>query len=320
MNNVIEPEVRDTAIDWIVRVQSGVMTHAEHEALQRWRQASEAHEQAWQRVASLPLLQQPGAHLLQDATARQALQRSGPDPQLRRQVLKHLLVLGVAGAGAWAGADSTALHSACADYRTGTGQRRQWTLADGSSLWLNSASAVNLDFSAQVREVQMVEGELLLDTAPATRAMHVTTADVRVTTDAARFQLRHDGQGSLVTVLKGQAQLTSLRHRDARSLTAGWQARVGPQGITEPKLTDAALAQAWLHGVLPVERMPLKELLGELSRYRPGILRCHDQVASLRLTGSFSLDNTDAALTLITRSLPVRIERLTRYWVTLVPA
>jgi len=103
-------------------------------------------------------------------------------------------------------------------------------------------------------------------------------------------------------------------------LKAGWQVRVGRDGIAEPQRADAAFAQAWLRGVLPAERMRLDELLGELSRYRPGILRCHEQVATLRLTGSFSLENTDAALTLIKRSLPVRIERLTRYWVTVVPA
>jgi transmembrane sensor len=320
MSDAIAPRVRDMAIDWIVRLQSGVMTAAEHEALQRWRQANEAHEQAWQRVACLPLLQQPGAHLLHDATARQALQCTGPDPQLRRQVLKRLLVLGVVGSAAWEGADTTALQAVFANYRTRTGERRQWTLPDGSSLWLNTASAINLDFTAQVREVRMVEGELFLGTAPVARGLQLTTPDAMVITDTAQFQVRHDGRGSLVTIVKGQAQLHSLRNQHVLVLKAGWQVRVGRDGIAEPQRADAAFAQAWLRGVLPAERMRLDELLGELSRYRPGILRCHEQVATLRLTGSFSLENTDAALTLIKRSLPVRIERLTRYWVTVVPA
>nr|WP_254924851.1 FecR/PupR family sigma factor regulator [Pseudomonas fragi] len=35
----VTPGVRDTAIDWIVRMQSGLMSAADHLALQHWRQA-----------------------------------------------------------------------------------------------------------------------------------------------------------------------------------------------------------------------------------------------------------------------------------------
>ncbi|AQT09226.1 FecR/PupR family sigma factor regulatory protein [Pseudomonas protegens] len=93
----VDPRVRDNAIDWLVRMQSGLMSAADHQALQQWRQASLEHEYAWQRVSSLPLMLQPGANLLADATARRALQAAGADPQRRRQVLKCLLALGLLG-------------------------------------------------------------------------------------------------------------------------------------------------------------------------------------------------------------------------------
>ena len=59
MRAAVNPQVRDIAIDWLVRMQSGLMSAPDLEALQRWRESSEEHEDAWQRVASLPLLQQP---------------------------------------------------------------------------------------------------------------------------------------------------------------------------------------------------------------------------------------------------------------------
>lgn len=93
----VDPRVRDAAIDWMVRLQSGIMSAADHQALQTWRQASATNEQAWQRVLSLPLLQQPGAHLLADATARRALEAAGPNQQRRRHVLKCLCALGLLG-------------------------------------------------------------------------------------------------------------------------------------------------------------------------------------------------------------------------------
>lgn len=320
MSAAVNPQVRDIAIDWLVRMQSGLMSAPELEALQRWREASDEHEDAWQRVASLPLLQQPGASLLHDATARRALESAGPDIQKRRQLLKRLLVLGAVGGVAWQGAGSTPVRAALANHRTGTGERRQWTLVDGSSLWLNTASAVNLDFNDQARRIQMIEGELALNVRAESRPLQLITPDAILQSREAQLQVRHDRQGTQVTVMGGQVQVRSRGQPTSSSLEAGWQVRVDRLGIGVPSRADLLVVQAWLRGILPADRLRLDALVAELSRYRPGMLRCHEQVSGLRLTGSFSLDDTDAALTLIARTLPVRIERLTRYWVSIVPA
>lgn len=317
---VLDPRVRDSAIDWLVRSQSGLMGPREWQALEHWRQASVEHERAWQRVSSLPLLLQPGAGLLADATARQALEAAGVDPRRRRQLLKCLLAFGVLGGLSWKGADSTLVRSALASYRTGVGERRHWILADGSSLWLNTASAANLEFNAQRRSLQLVEGELALDLHGPSPALQMLTPDALLYGHGAHLLVRHDHLGTLVTVLRGQVQVNARQSAGSLSLAAGWRARVDSRGVGAPSPVDTFLAQAWLRGILPAERMRLDRLLMELARYRPGILRCSETVAALRVTGSFQLDDTDAALTLLARTLPVRIERRTRYWVTLVPA
>ncbi len=315
----VDPQVRDRAIDWLVRSQSGLMNAGEQQALERWRQSCAEHEQAWQRVSSLPLLLQPGAGLLADATARRTLEAAGADPRRRRQLLKCLLAFGLLGGLSWQGADSTLVRSALATYRTGVGERRRWVLADGSGLWLNTASAVNLEFNAQRRSVQLVEGELALDVRGPSPALQLLTPDALLHGQGAHLLVRHDAQGTLVTVLRGQVQVDARRRPAFLSLEAGWRARIDSRGIGVPSPIDPALAQAWLRGILPAERMRLDQVLAELSRYRPGVLRCSEAVAALRVTGSFQLDDTDAALALIAQTLPVRIERRTRYWVTVVP-
>ncbi|MBP5075299.1 FecR domain-containing protein [Pseudomonas chlororaphis] len=317
---VVDPRVRDSAIDWMVRAQSGLMTTAEHQALQQWRQASAEHEYAWQRVSSLPLMLQPGANLLADATARRALESAGADPQRRRQVLKCLLALGLFGGISWQGADSTLVRSALATYRTSIGERRRWALADGGSLWLNTASAVNLELTPQQGRVQLIEGEMALDERAESPAVQLLTPDAVLYSRGANLLVRHDRQGTQVTVLRGLVQVSARRHLVPVPLEAGWQARIDSQGVGAPSRVDPFMAQAWLRGILPAERMRLDKLLAELSRYRPGFLRCSEAVAALRVTGSFQLDDTDAALALVANTLPVRIERRTRYWVTVVPA
>ncbi|WDG78840.1 FecR domain-containing protein [Pseudomonas chlororaphis] len=316
----VDPRVRDSAIDWMVRAQSGLMSADEHQALQQWRQASAEHEYAWQRVSSLPLVLQPGANLLADATARRALESAGADPQRRRQVLKCLLALGLLGGISWQGADSTLVRSALATYRTSIGERRRWALADGGSLWLNTASAVNLELTQQQGRVQLIEGEMALDTRAESPAVQLLTPDAVLYSRGAHLLVRHDRQGTQVTVLRGLVQVSARRHWLPVPLEAGWQTRVDSQGVRAPSRVDLFMAQAWLRGILPAERMRLDKLLAELSRYRPGLLRCSEEVAALRVTGSFQLDDTDAALALVANTLPVRIARRTRYWVTVVPA
>ena len=315
----VDPGVRDLAIDWIVRLQSGLMSAADHLALQQWRQASAEHEHAWQRVSSLVLLLQPGASLLSDATARRALESAGADPQRRRQLLKCLLAISLFGGISWQGADSTYVRSALASYRTATGERRHWRLADGSLLWLNTASGANVGLHADSGRVQLIEGELALDTQVGSVELQLVTPDAVLRSRGANLLVRHDRQGTRVTVLRGLVQVSSRYTRAPLLLGEGWQTRVDNGGIHPASPSDAFLAQAWLRGILPAERMRLDALLAELSRYRPGILRCSAQVASLRVTGSFELDDTDAALALVAHALPVRIERRTRYWVTVVP-
>ena len=82
----------------------------------------------------------------------------------------------------------------------------------------------------------------------------------------------------------------------------------------------ASLAvDGWTHGVLYAEKTPLSVFAAELSRYRPGIVRCDPAVAALPVSGAFQLRNTDEALMALAASLPVRILQRTSYWITIGP-
>jgi len=50
--------------------------------------------------------------------------------------------------------------------------------------------------------------------------------------------------------------------------------------------------------------------------YRHGYLGCADDIADLRLSGVFRLEDTDKLLTVLTQTLPVRLQYRTRWWVT----
>lgn len=106
---------------------------------------------------------------------------------------------------------------------------------------------------------------------------------------------------------------------------AGQQTRFTRHGITAPAPLDA-VTQSWTDGMLIAESTRLGELVAELNRYHRGRLRCDPAVADLRITGAWPLRGnsnaanvSDSVLTSLERHLPVRIQRLTRYWVTVMP-
>lgn len=65
--------------------------------------------------------------------------------------------------------------------------------------------------------------------------------------------------------------------------------------------------------------MRLDQLLAELGRYRHGVLHCDVSIAGLRITGVYSLRDTDRSLANLALSLPVQLVYRTRYWVSVRP-
>ena len=68
--------------------------------------------------------------------------------------------------------------------------------------------------------------------------------------------------------------------------------------------------------MLVVDNARLEDLVQELARYRRGHLGVTPEVADLRITGSFPLNDTDKALSALLPTLPVQIEQHTPWWVT----
>ncbi|MCY1460045.1 Protein FecR [compost metagenome] len=62
--------------------------------------------------------------------------------------------------------------------------------------------------------------------------------------------------------------------------------------------------------------MRLADFLAEVARYRHGHLGCAAEIADLRLSGVFRLDDTDKLIDLLPQTLPVRVQRRTDWWVT----
>lgn len=303
-------EVRNVAraaAHWLALMESGTATDRDRAHLQQWRDSAGAHESAWQKVQ---LLRQR-FHKLPSALAMATLDR--PDPG-RRALLKQALCVGAVVPTAWLLTRQLPLDAWRADLHTATGEHTDVPLADGSTLQLNTASAVNVDM--QARLLTLVRGEMALKA----RGVAFFTIDARygrITLSHSDVCVRLNAGDCQVSVVSGTVQVQPV-HGAALLLREGQQVSLGVTGAGAIGPFDP-LQPGWRERVLMAQNQPLGDFLRELSRYRAGWLRWEPGLETLRVTGSFQLDNTDRILSLLAATLPVQVQTRTRYWVTLVP-
>lgn len=313
MSATPDTAVLEEAAGWLVRFQSETLSAADRAAFERWRGRSAAHAAAWARVEDM--LRSFG-QVPPDLGARTLRQLERPG---RRQALRSVAGLLLLGPAAWLAWRALPWHEWSADARTATGEQRRMQLADGTRLLLNTATAVDIQYTAEQRVIWLRAGEILLttgkDPAPVHRPFIVRTAQGSVQALGTRFMVRDERDGIRVAVFDGAVAIRPAASDAQRVLRAGQQTVFDAQRIEPESAVDTALV-SWEDGMLAARNWRLADLVAELARYRRGFLRCDPAVAELRVSGAFPLNDIDAGLRLLEKTLPVRIQRMTPYWVT----
>lgn len=312
--------VLDQAVGWLVRMESDGSNPQLREACLSWRRADALHETAWQALHKSnatfqDLATQPGS------VALDTLQRLHSGRHSRRQAIKllgvGLLVSGVAG---WALRGNTGMPWG-ADYATGVGERRQFLLEDGTRLQLNTASTVDVQFTAERRLIALRRGEMFIDTgkdstAPAGhRSFWVSTRHAQLQAIGTAFAVRDEAHGTRLRVEDGSVAIHG--HGEPILVVAGEEYLINANGSHRVEASTLN-ASAWTRGQLVAKRMHLRDLTAELARYRHGWLHCDPAIAQLEVSGVFQLDDIDRALSALSDSLPVRVERFTPLWTRVV--
>ncbi|MEN4917435.1 FecR domain-containing protein [Achromobacter spanius] len=314
--------VLQEAAEWFAVLRAPAVPAGERQRWRQWHDADPAHQLAWRRVEAisgkfedLPGGDKPTAHRLLDAVAAKRAQR--------RRAVKMLALLCGTGLGTWAATQSAPWRAWTAAHHTGVGERREIRLADGATLWLNTDSAIDIDYGPQLRRVKLLAGEILVSTAPDTqspaRPFVVDTAEARLRALGTRYAVHQEDGASTVAVFDGAVEVRPLASgAEPLIVRAGQQSRVTRNAATAPAPADLA-RESWSRGLLIAENMRLGDFIAEVSRYRRGYLACAPEVADLRIVGAYALADTDRVLAALADTLPVRIQATMPWWVTVVP-
>lgn len=313
----LDHAVLQAAAGWFARLhaaQNDGVTHAQWHA---WLNEDARHRLAWSYVENIN--QRFGNLDGQAEQARQVFDSVRRGQQSRRAVLGSLCVAGAAGLLGWGGWQRGWVDSPrawFATYRTGLGEVRPLTLADGSQLWLNGGTALDVQFDQGVRQLRLYRGEILIETGKDPRPFAVVTRAGRMQPLGTRFSVRDQWLATTLSVFEGAVQATCSGSGVQTTLGAGQMVVFDAQQAGASTVAHS-LRQDWSRGVLVAEDMPLGQVIDVLRDYRHGHLGMDPALGNLRAVGTFPLLETDRTLAMLERALPIRVVRTLPWWVSI---
>ncbi len=305
--------VEDAATAWFVRLRDEEISDSDRGEFEAWREADPAHAEAYREIERLWAGLDRIARCPDDRNGAKSTRTNtaGPASPGRRHALRRMAIAASVTVAVCVSAYGLTRPGLFADHRTWPGEQRMIGLVDGSTVHLNTDTALSVDINADSREVTLHAGEAYFEVArDAARSFIVDASIGRIEVLGTAFSARHIEGG--VEVIVTESNVAVSDHGQGSAVVAvGQSIRVTNAGLGTITKADAATALAWRRGRLVFDNRPLGEVLGELERYRRGrIVILDSAVEALRVTGSFAITDTDATLETIERSLPVRLRRL----------
>ncbi|MDO9107341.1 MAG: FecR family protein [Methylovulum sp.] len=314
-------QLEDEALAWLVRSTSGAMTAEQAVQLAAWLQQSPAHQEAFDATRQLweGLGELRGRPMLNDAGPA-----IGKPANIPRRPVRKSCLMGLATAASvllctfllYANPDFWQAWQA--QYRTQVGGQQTVVLADGSTVYLNTATALDSSFSNSQRWMTLIAGEAeFIVSKDHVRPFVVDVDGYEITALGTDFVVKKQDQGFTVTLLESAVRVSLPQSPGFTPIVvkAGqlWSATTA--ALTKINPDNAA---AWRKHRLIFESEPLANVVAEINRYRNGyVLLGNPYLSGLKVSGVFNIDHLDALLNVINKTLPVKSVVLTGRYVVL---
>ena len=207
-----------------------------------------------------------------------------------------------------------------ADFATARGERRVVRLTEGSTVTLNTDSAIRVAYSDRRRLIHLLRGQALFEVAKNKAWPFVVRAgDREVTALGTVFEVRLDSNRMKVTLVEGKVVVDGVDDRPVPEsgavvptiLTPG-QELIATDGQSQI-LTKVDVEQQlrWRDGFVEFEDVPLGQAVREMNRYTRRELIIGDaRSAQLRVSGVFRTGNPERFAAIVGELLPVRAQGL----------
>lgn len=203
-------------------------------------------------------------------------------------------------------------------YSTVKGQHRTITLDDGSVVTLDTATTVQTAYSANRRDIALLQGQAFFRVAKdKARPFVVEVGDRKVTAVGTAFDVRMDGERVRVALIEGRVHVDPLKPKGLarwvpsigrETLDAGQELVASRDGAMSVSTTDVERMVQWQQDQLIFRDDTVEGAVAEFNRYSNQPIVIDDpRVASLRVSGVFRTDRQENFLAALTTYYPIGI-------------
>jgi transmembrane sensor len=306
----------DQAIDWLVEMRSGAVTDATRRQFEAWYRQDQAHRQAYAEAEALwgsvaqAVKGSPPANLQSESigSVRQTVASRRRSPWSGLALAASLLLAVLFGRDMiqdWL----------LSDYATAVGEQKQIQLADGSSILLNTDTALAVDWSADKRRLVLLRGQAEFKVAAdAHRPFEVEAGDTAVKALGTVFDVVRRESGAVEVSVTEHAVAVRLTDKSTAAPMRVEEGQhllyAGNGSLDTPHAANLNQLNAWKRGKLLFHDQTLADVVAELNRYSKAkiILKGQD-IKQLRVSGVFPTDSL-AMLDALQKSLAIRMTQL----------
>jgi transmembrane sensor len=303
----------EEAMDWLLRLRDEPECPQTNLALKTWLMHSERNRAAWQSALKTWALMgevEPGyKHLWQQQAASVV-----PLPRRRGRIAGAVFAL--AATITLVLAAPSLLVWWQADFRTGTGESRVVTLADGTQVNLSGGSAIDVDLTPEGRRVHLLVGQAFFDvTHDSSRPFTVDAGNAKVVVLGTAFDVALDDDATTVQLARGVVGISGDgANRAVSEMAPGDVALVDDMGTITRSTVPVNEIGTWRNGLLFVNDVTIDGVVSRLQRYHPAWISVPDRaLGRKRVTGLYDLRDPDRALNALVQPYGGKVRGVSGY-------
>lgn len=309
--------MRETAIQWFMRMQDNDADHIDRSRFEAWLMSHPAHQQAYSEVAELwEDFDSPSqVQLLASAMDQKEQLKEERKNRIKKSIANTFGILVIAAASLlgyqmWQ-AQPLMQVAAVADI----GQIKSQELEDGTKLTINSGSDIEIIYYRTQRLVKLKRGEAIFEVArDESRPFVVDSGTAKITVLGTRFAVNRLQKLVRVSVdhgrVKVEPQSTEGNTNNAPLiLNSGEVAEISNSGVAKRVDFEAADAFGFQQGIITFDQAGLEEIAETLSRHRkPAVIAEVTAGHDVHITAVLNIKNVEKFLHNLPTMAPVTIQ------------
>lgn len=300
---------REEALVWFTRLEGAPVNTVDRFDFLNWCEQNPENKLAYEQITELW-----ASDIFAEALQLDE-QRINHNSAIKpRRILPGLAMAASLLLSVWGVFQSNLLHRLIADQYTSVGQLQTVMLDDGSSIILDTDTAIKVSYSEQARSINLISGRAFFRVHPdVVRPFYVKTDDEIIRVVGTRFTVNTLGSTPL-TVQQGVVSYKTHNNSKEVKVIAGEQLEQSVNQLDVITTDRQRAVFAWTDGRLKFTNQPFAEIMAEIDRYQPGLIIISNQkLSSLRVTGNYKLNNPSAIIASLAQATGAKVMKVSNY-------